>query len=68
MAKYFSPLVSFIFFAFFMLADVIIYNDNKSHYNLVILCIFISLTIIAGIFTIMAIYETFKHRNDKEPW
>jgi archaellum biogenesis protein FlaJ (TadC family) len=68
MAKYFSLFASFIFFAFFMLADIILYNDNQLHYNLVLLCIFIALTVVAGIFTVMAIYETFKHRNDKESW
>jgi hypothetical protein len=70
MAKYFEVLVWFFFFVALTLLSLELYYNYTpaSHHSLVPLCISVALTIVVGIFTGMAFYEVFRHRNDKEPW
>lgn len=53
---------------FFILADLVIYYTTASGHSEVPFIIALIITIPATVVTGLACYESFKHRNDKEPW
>lgn len=68
MWKYFVPIVWLVWFIFFVGFDAYIYYSFGRHHSIVPFAICIGATVIVGYFACLAIYETFKHRNDKDPW
>jgi membrane-bound metal-dependent hydrolase YbcI (DUF457 family) len=68
MGKYAEVLAFFFFFLSLTLLDLVMYYSWSHRHSLVPLFISIALTIVVGIITGMAVYEVFKHRNDKESW
>jgi len=68
MAKYFNLISYTVIFTFFILFDLVSYYGYGHNHSLVPFYLGVFVTVIVGIIAIMALYETFKHRNDKEPW
>ena len=68
MAKYFNLISYTVIFIFFILFDLVSYYGYGRNHSLVPFYLGVFVTVIVGIIAIMALYETFKHRNDKEPW
>lgn len=68
MWKYFMPFIMlggvFVLAAF----DAVIYYGQGKHHSIIPLIACGAVTLAASAIAIMATYETFKHRNDKEPW
>jgi hypothetical protein len=66
---YVGLLIWFVMFLFFILIDLIMYYvDFAGPHSRVPFYISSALTLIVGYFFVMACFETFKHRNDKEEW
>ncbi|HSX15294.1 MAG TPA: hypothetical protein VLF40_00735 [Candidatus Saccharimonadales bacterium] len=68
MGKYISPLMWFGTFVFFTVVDYFLYYAGRDHRSWVPLVLGCLLTAGVGVLTVMALYETFIHRNDKESW
>lgn len=68
MWKYFEPVAWLVLFVFIASLDVFFYYAQGLGHSWVPLGISSVATLVVGILAGMAIYETFKHRNDKEPW
>jgi len=60
--------MSFGSFLFFMVVDFFLYYAGRDHHSWVPFVLGCLLTAGAGALTVMATYETFIHRNDKEQW
>jgi hypothetical protein len=53
---------------FFILADLVLYYNATSGHSKVPFIAALVITVPATIITGLAAYQSFKHRNDKEPW
>jgi NADH:ubiquinone oxidoreductase subunit 3 (subunit A) len=58
----------FIYFIFFMLFDLVAYYRWGKHHSFIPLILGAVLSSIVFAITCLAAYESYKHRNDKEPW
>jgi hypothetical protein len=68
MAKYFEVITLFGIFICLAVTDLTIYYSYGRTHSLIPFYISLALTIVVGVMTVLALYEVFKHRNDKEPW
>lgn len=68
MWKYFEPISLAVWFFAILSVDAVVYYAQGRHHSLIPLFVCGAATIVVGIIAVMAMYETFKHRNDKEPW
>jgi hypothetical protein len=68
MWKYFEPIaLTIFFFAIFAVDAVLYYAVGRNHSPVpYIVCGIV--TLLVGILAMMAEFETFKHRHDKESW
>ncbi|GEM_PF-7071948 len=65
---YGNIIVLLIMFLTLAVVDLVVYYGRGEHHSRVPLALTSGLTAVVFVITCQAMYETFKHRNDKEQW
>jgi hypothetical protein len=68
MWKFFEPIAALAWFFSFLIVDAAIYYTLGGHLSPVPLIICLIIFVAGAMLTVLAEYQLFKHRNDKEHW
>lgn len=68
MRNYAIIFTNFVLIIFFVLADLALYYYHAKGHSKVPFIVSLIITVPATILVLMATYQTYHHRNDKEAW